>query len=55
MVDYVFFFTGHMSHATYYKAINYIRLNQIPFGYIGKTNLDLVELELIDELEKYEV
>lgn len=53
MVDYVFFFTGHMSHATYYKAINYIRLNQIPFGYIGKTNLDLVELELIDELEKY--
>ncbi len=53
MVDYIFFFTGHMSHATYYKAINYIRLNQIPFGYIGKTNLDLVELELIDELEKY--
>ncbi|QLY81042.1 hypothetical protein [Clostridium intestinale] len=53
MVDYVFFFTGHMSHATYYKAINYIRLNQIPFGYIGKTNLDLVELELIDGLEKY--
>lgn len=54
-VDYIFFFTGHMSHATYYKAINYIRVNQIPFGYIGKTNLDLVELELIDELEKYKV
>ncbi|HEY5523902.1 MAG TPA: hypothetical protein VIK26_01045 [Clostridium sp.] len=50
--DYVFFYTGFMDHATYYRAINFIRAHQIKFGYIGKTNIDLVEYELIDELGK---
>lgn len=50
--DYVFFYTGFMNHATYYKAINFIRSHDIKFGYIGKTNMDLVEDELIDELHK---
>jgi len=50
--DYVFFYSGYMNHATYYKAMNFIRTNQIKFGYIGKTNIDLVEEELINELEK---
>ncbi|MHC1682784.1 MAG: hypothetical protein AB6733_07540 [Clostridiaceae bacterium] len=50
--DYVFFYTGFMDHATYYRAINFIRTNQINFGYIGKTNIELVEDELINELEK---
>ena len=50
--DYVFFYTGYMDHATYYKAINFIRSHKIKFGYIGKTNIDLVEEEIIDELEK---
>ena len=52
--NYVFFYTGFMNHATYYRAINFIRSNSINFGYIGKTNIELVEDEIIDELEKYE-
>ena len=52
--DYVFFYTGFMDHSTYYRAINFIRSNDINFGYIGKTNIELVEDELIDELQKYE-
>lgn len=51
--DYVFFYTGCMDHATYYRAINFIRSQDIDFGYIGKTNMELVEDELIDELQKY--
>ncbi|OOM09139.1 hypothetical protein [Clostridium saccharobutylicum] len=50
--DYVFFYTGYMDHATYYRAINFIRSHNIKFGYIGKTNIELVEDELIDELQK---
>ena len=50
--DYVFFYTGYMDHATYYRAINFIRSHDIKFGYIGKTNMELVEDELIDELQK---
>lgn len=50
--DYIFFYTGYMDHATYYRAINFIRSYNIKFGYIGKTNMELVEDELIDELEK---
>ena len=49
--DYVFFYTGFMDHATYYRAINFIRSHAISFGYIGKTNIELVEEELINELE----
>lgn len=51
--DFVFFYTGFMDHATYYKAINFIRAHNIKFGYIGKTNIELVEDELIEELEKH--
>jgi len=50
--DYVFFYFGFMNHATYYKAMNFIRTQQIKFGYIGKTNIELVEEEIMDELEK---
>jgi hypothetical protein len=41
-----------MNHATYYKAINFIRSHNIKFGYIGKTNMELVEDELVGELQK---
>lgn len=54
-VDYIFFYTGLMSHSTYNKAMKFIRINQIKFGYIGKTNIDLVEEELIEELKKYDI
>jgi len=53
--DFVFFYTGFMDHATYYRAINFIRIHQIKFGYIGKTNIELVEYELIDELKKHNI
>jgi len=51
-VDFIFFYTGFMNHSTYYKAMNFIRANQIKFSYIGKTNMDLVEEEIIEELQK---
>lgn len=54
-VDYVFFYTGLMSHSTYNKAMKIIRINQIKFGYIGKTNMDLVEEEIIEELKKCDI
>jgi hypothetical protein len=52
-IDFVFFYTGYMNHGTYYKAINFMRNKEIPFGYIGKTNIDLVEREMVDVLKKH--
>lgn len=49
--DVIFFFTGYMSHAVYYKIINYLRNNDKVFGYIGKTNIDLVEDEILEQLK----
>jgi hypothetical protein len=54
-VDYIFFYTGFMSHSTYNRAMSYIRTNGLKFGYIGKTNIDLVEEEIIEELQKIEI
>ena len=51
-VDIVFFYVGSMNHAVYYKAINTIRKNNTPFHYIGKTNIDLIECEMAEELMK---
>jgi hypothetical protein len=53
--DYVFFYTGYMSHSTYNKAMTVIRNNNIRFGYIGKTNMELVEEEIIDEMKKLSI
>jgi hypothetical protein len=51
-IDFVFFYVGYMNHATYYKAINIIRSKGIHFSYIGKTNIDFVEKEMIEEFQK---
>lgn len=51
-VDYIFFYTGYMNHSTYNRAMSYIRNHQIKFGYIGKTNMQLVEEEIIEELQR---
>lgn len=51
--DFIFFYTGYMNHSTYNKAMAYIRAHRLKFGYIGKTNMDLVEEEIIDELKSY--
>lgn len=52
--DYIFFNTKYMNHSTFHKAMNFIKLNQCKFGYIGKTNLELVEQELIEKIIRYE-
>lgn len=52
--DYIFFYTKYMNHSTFHKAMNYIKFNQCKFGYIGKTNMELVEQELIEKIRKYE-
>ena len=52
--DYIFFNTKYMNHSTFYKAMNFIKFNQCKFGYIGKTNMDLVEQEMIETIFKYE-
>ncbi|WP_019849938.1 MULTISPECIES: hypothetical protein [Desulfitobacterium] len=51
-VDFVLFYSRYMSHKTYYKTVDFIRANDIPAGYIGKTNMDLVEFEIAEELNK---
>ncbi|EHQ90647.1 hypothetical protein [Desulfosporosinus youngiae] len=51
-IDFVLFYSKYMSHKTYYKTVDFIRANDIPAGYIGKTNIDLVELEIAEELNK---
>lgn len=51
-VDFVLFYSSYMSHKTYYKTVDFIRANDIPAGYIGKTNMDLVEFEIAEELNK---
>lgn len=51
-IDYIFFYTGYMNHSTYNRTINFIRTHQINFGYIGKTNIELVEKEIIEELQR---
>jgi hypothetical protein len=54
-VDYVFFYTGYMNHSTYNKAMSVIRSIGVKFGYIGKTNMELVEEEIIDEIKRLDV
>lgn len=50
--NYIFFYTGYINHATYYKAMNFIRIHQVKFGYIGKTNVELVKEEIIEEIQR---
>lgn len=52
--DHIFFYTKYMNHPTFYKAMNFIKLNQCKFGYIGKTNMDFVEQEIIEKISKNE-
>ncbi|AQR95485.1 hypothetical protein [Clostridium saccharoperbutylacetonicum] len=52
--DYIFFYTKYMNHSTFYKAMNYIKFNKCKFGYIGKTNINLVEHEIIENINKCE-
>ena len=51
--DFIFFYTKYMNHSTFHKAMNYIKINECKFGYIGKTNINLVEQEIIEKIRKY--
>lgn len=51
--DIVLFSVGFMNHATYYKAINYIKSKNIPFRFIWKTNIELAESEIAEELKNF--
>lgn len=51
-IDCVLFYTSYMSHSIYNKAMNYIRTNQIKFGYLKSTNIQLLEAELIEVLQQ---
>jgi hypothetical protein len=48
--DSIFFYTKYMNHSTFHKAMNYIKINECKFGYIGKTNINLVEKEIIEKI-----
>nr|WP_207715155.1 hypothetical protein [Clostridium beijerinckii] len=48
--DYIFFYTQYMNHSTFHRAMDFIKLNKCKFGYIGKTNIDLVEGEIIEKI-----
>lgn len=50
--NYIFFYTKYMNHSTFHKAMSYIKFNKCEFGYIGKTNINLVEKEIIEKINK---
>lgn len=51
--DMVLFNTGNMSHTLYYKVMDVLRKNEIPFDYIGKYwNAELLEQEMAEVLQK---
>ena len=37
-VDFVYFFTDFLSHSTYYRYMNFIRKNNLKFGYVHSVN-----------------
>lgn len=53
--DCVLFYTNYLSHAIYNKAMNYIRINQIKFGYLKATNIQLIETEILDVLKQVDL
>lgn len=51
--DMVLLNTRNMSHTVYYKVIDVLRKNAIPFDYIGKSvNAELLEQEIIEVFQK---
>lgn len=50
--DCILFFTDHISHSVYNRVMNYVRSNQINFGYIKNTNFKLLQKEIYDVLKR---
>lgn len=53
--DFVFFNVGYMSHALYYKSIDFIRRNHIKFDFVGRSNQDLLDKEMVSLIKKYNI
>lgn len=53
--DCILFYTGYMTHAVYNRIMNYVRNNDIPFGYLKTTNMELVEQEILQVLQQCKV
>lgn len=52
--DMVFLNTANMSHTVYYKVMDVLRKNKIPFDYIGRSwNIELLEQEMAEKLQGY--
>ncbi|MFP3154946.1 DUF2325 domain-containing protein [Lachnospiraceae bacterium ZAX-1] len=47
----ILFFTDVLSHAVYNKVMNYIRIKQIPFGYVSSTNLEYAKREICEAVK----
>lgn len=50
--DKVYFFTDTMSHGTYYRYIQLVREQKIPFGYIHGVNIEANVAQIYREMEK---
>lgn len=50
--DYVFFNTNYMNHGMFYKVMNELKKQNVPFGFLNRTNVEYNILEMIDYLTK---
>lgn len=50
--DFIFFNVYNLSHAAYYRAINYIRKRSLKFDFIYATNLEIMVKEIYKKLNK---
>lgn len=48
--DFVFLMTGYMAHTVYDKIIERMRKEHILFDYIGRTNSELLEQEMLEKI-----
>ena len=48
--DKVYFFTDHISHATYGKFITAVRERKIPFGYLGTLNIEQIVRQVYEDM-----
>ncbi len=50
--DYCFFMTKFISHSLYFKALDYVKNENIPYDFINVKNLEQVQRIMLDSLEK---
>lgn len=50
--DYLFFFTQYIGHSIYYRVVNVANANKIKWDYVHFHNLDILEQEIVQKIEK---